>query len=60
MLKEMGTDYGYRVVSIFRSAWNLPVILLSGVVASVLASATAVLPALRVIRMPITESLRFE
>jgi len=60
MSKEMSGDYGYRVVAFFRSAWNPLVIALSGVVATLLSAVAAILPTLRALKMPVTESLRFE
>lgn len=60
MAAEMSGDYGYRVTAFFRSAWNPLTILLSGVVATILSAATAIPPTLRALRMPVTESLRFE
>jgi len=58
--REMGGDFGYRIVAIFRSAWNPPVIAGTGVAATLLSAAAAVPPTLRALRMPVTESLRFE
>ncbi len=58
--KAMNGDYGYRIVSFFRSAWNPGVIAASGLVATLLSAAMAVLPTLRALKMPVTESLRFE
>jgi len=58
--KEVGGDFGYRITSIFRSAWNPPVIALCGVVATAICAASAILPSLRALRMPVTDSLRFE
>lgn len=58
--KEMGGDFGYRIVALFRSAWNPPAIALTGVAATLLSAAAAVLPTLRALKLPVTESLRFE
>lgn len=60
MAEQMGGDFGYRVVAIFRSAWNPPVIAATGVVATLLSALAAVPPTLRALRMPVTDSLRFE
>jgi ABC-type lipoprotein release transport system permease subunit len=60
MTETMGGDIGYRVNGLFRSAWNWPVIIGSAAVATLVAAGMALLPALRVIKMPVTESLRFE
>ncbi|HSV55626.1 MAG TPA: FtsX-like permease family protein [Magnetospirillaceae bacterium] len=60
MARELGGDFGYRIVSVFRSAWNPPVIVGTGIVATLLSAAAAVPPTLRALRIPVTESLRFE
>jgi len=58
--EELSGDYGYRVVAYFRSAWNPIIIGVSGIVATILAAATAIPPTLRALKMPVTDSLRFE
>jgi ABC-type antimicrobial peptide transport system permease subunit len=60
MTESMGGDIGYRVTGVFRSAWNVPVIIGSGITATVLAACMAFFPTRRALKMPITESLRFE
>lgn len=60
MSKEMGGDIGYRVASLFKSTWNPPAIVLTGVAATALSAIAAILPTLRALKMPVTESLRFE
>jgi ABC-type lipoprotein release transport system permease subunit len=60
MTESMGGDIGYRVTGIFRSAWNIPVIVGSGIVAPILAACMAFFPTRRALKMPVTESLRFE
>jgi ABC-type lipoprotein release transport system permease subunit len=56
----LGGGVGFRVASLFRSMWHIPVIVGSGVVATLLASFMAFFPTLRTVKMPITDSLRFE
>ncbi|MDR2541883.1 MAG: FtsX-like permease family protein [Treponema sp.] len=51
---------GFRTTAIFRSMWNIPVIIGSGVVATLLASFMAYFPTKRAVKKPITDSLRFE
>ncbi|MDR2578853.1 MAG: FtsX-like permease family protein [Chitinispirillales bacterium] len=51
---------GFRVTAIMRSVWNIPVIFGSGITATVLASFMAYFPTRRAVKMPITDSLRFE
>jgi ABC-type antimicrobial peptide transport system permease subunit len=60
MTEFAGGDIGYRVTGVFRSAWNIPVIIGAGIVAVILASCMAFFPTRRALKMPITESLRFE
>ncbi|MDR1374142.1 MAG: FtsX-like permease family protein, partial [Treponema sp.] len=60
MTESMGGDIGYRVNGVFRSTWNGPAIAGSGIAATVIAACMAFLPALRALKMPVTESLRFE
>jgi ABC-type antimicrobial peptide transport system permease subunit len=55
-----GEGIGFRVTSAFRSMWNVPVIIGSGILATVIASCMAFFPVRRALKMPITESLRFE
>ena len=51
---------GFRTTAIFRSMWNVPVIIGTGIFATLLASFTAFFPTRRAVKKPITESLRFE
>jgi ABC-type lipoprotein release transport system permease subunit len=60
MAKSMGGDIGYRISSSFRSSWNVPVIIGSGIVAMAVSACMAYLPTRRALKMPVTESLRFE
>jgi len=56
----MNGDIGYRIAAYFRSAWNVPAIVGSFITATVLSGCMAILPTLRALKMPVTESLRFE
>jgi ABC-type lipoprotein release transport system permease subunit len=60
VVQEMNGDYGYRIVALFRSAWNPPVIAGTGIVAILVSAVMALPPILRTLRKPVTESLRFE
>ncbi|MDR2393013.1 MAG: FtsX-like permease family protein [Treponema sp.] len=60
MTESMGGDIGYRVTGVFRSAWHIPAIIGSGIIATILASCMAFFPIRRALKTPITESLRFE
>jgi ABC-type lipoprotein release transport system permease subunit len=60
MTENMGGDIGYRVNGVFHSAWNPPMIVAIGIVAVLLSACMAFMPTRRALKMPITESLRFE
>lgn len=60
MTNAMGGDIGYRIAASFKSAWNVPAIVGTFVAATVLSGCVAIPPARRALRMPVTESLRFE
>ena len=55
-----GEGIGFRTTSSFRSMWNVPVIIGSGIIATVISSCMAFFPTRRALKMPITDSLRFE
>lgn len=56
----LGGGIGFRVTALFRSMWNLPVIIGSGIFATLLSSLMAFFPIGRALKMPITDSMRFE
>ena len=56
----LGDGLGFRTTAIFRSMWNVPVIIGSGIIATILASFMAIFPTWKAVKRPITESLRFE
>ena len=60
MMENFGTDYGYRVVGYFKSAWNFKVIIASGIIATIISATTAILPSLRAVKITIVDALRFE
>lgn len=60
MTENMNGDIGYRIAGAFRSAWNIPVIIISGIAATILSACMAYIPTRRALKLPITESLRFE
>ena len=51
---------GFRTTAIFRSMWNVPLIIGTGIAATLLSSFMAFFPTRRAVKKPITESLRFE
>ena len=51
---------GFRTTAIFRSMWNVPLIIGTGIAATLLSSFMAFIPTRRAVLKPITESLRFE
>jgi ABC-type lipoprotein release transport system permease subunit len=60
MADTLSGGIGFRTTAIFRSVWNIPVIIGSGVVAALLSSFMAYFPTRRAVKKPITDSLRFE
>jgi ABC-type lipoprotein release transport system permease subunit len=60
MADTLGGGIGFRTTGLFRSVWNLSVIIGSGVTATLLAAVMALIPTRRALKMPITESLRFD
>jgi ABC-type lipoprotein release transport system permease subunit len=60
MADTLSDGIGFRTTGEFRSVWNIPVIIGSGIVATLLSSFMAFFPTRRAVKMAITESLRFE
>jgi ABC-type lipoprotein release transport system permease subunit len=61
MLEETGTaTFGYRVLGIYKAAWNYSTMIGSVVVTAICSSATAFFPALRAVKIKIVDALRFE
>jgi len=60
MSETFGDGIGFRVTATLRSVWNVPLIIISGIAATLLASLMAYFPTRRAVKMPITDSLRFE
>jgi len=57
---ESESDFMYRTTQVIRSVWNIYVIIGTAVVATLLASLMAFIPTRRAVKMPITDSLRFD
>jgi len=53
-------DIGYRIIGVFRGAWNPHTIIISPIVATIIAVLAALWPAVKAVRMPIADTLRFE
>jgi len=51
---------GFRTTGVFRSMWNIPLIIGTGIGATLIASFMAYFPTKKAVKMPITDSLRFE
>ena len=51
---------GFRTTGVFRSVWNIPLIIGTGIGATLIASCMAYFPTRKAVKMPITDSLRFE
>ena len=60
MAETLSQGIGFRTTGEFRSIWNVPLIIGTGIAATLLASLMAFLPTRRAVKMPITSSLRFE
>jgi len=60
MSDTLGGGVGYRVTAMMRSVWNIPLIIGSGIVATLLSACMAYFPTRRAVKMSITDSLRFE
>jgi ABC-type lipoprotein release transport system permease subunit len=60
MADTLSDGIGFRTTGEFRSVWNVPVIIGSGIVATLLSSCMAFFPTRRALKMAITDSLRFE
>jgi ABC-type lipoprotein release transport system permease subunit len=56
----LSNGIGFRTSAIFRSVWDVPVIIGTGIVATLIASFMAFFPTRKAVKMPITDSLRFE
>jgi len=60
MADIMEGGLGFRTTGIFRSVWNIPLMIGTGIVATLIASVMAYFPTRKAVKMPITDSLRFE
>ena len=60
MADALGGDFGYRIAAVFRAAWNPPVIVLSGIGATIVSALVAFFPARRALTMSIADSMRFD
>ena len=60
MATQMSGNIGYRTTGIFRSTWNVPVIIGSAIAATLVSAGAAFFPIRRALKMSITDSLRFE
>jgi ABC-type lipoprotein release transport system permease subunit len=60
MADTLSGGIGFRTTGIFRSVWNIPLMIGTGIVATLIASFMAFFPTRKAVKMPITDSLRFE
>jgi hypothetical protein len=60
MADTLSGGIGFRTTGLFRSVWNVPVIIGAGIVGTLLSSFMAFFPTRKAVKMPITDSLRFE
>ncbi|MDR3019591.1 MAG: FtsX-like permease family protein [Treponema sp.] len=60
MADTLSGGIGFRTTGVFRSVWNIPLMIGTGIVATLIASFMAYFPTRKAVKMPITDSLRFE
>jgi ABC-type lipoprotein release transport system permease subunit len=60
MAETLSDGIGFRTTGLFRSVWDIPLIIGSGIAATLFSSLMAFFPTRRAVKMPITDSLRFE
>jgi ABC-type lipoprotein release transport system permease subunit len=60
MADSLSGGIGFRTTGLFRSVWNVQVIIGAGIAAALISSFMAFFPTRRALKMPITDSLRFE
>ena len=61
MMEQTGiNNFGYRIIGIFKAAWNIPTMIGSVFVVLFFSSLTAFFPAMRAVKIKIVEALRFE
>ncbi|MCL2844541.1 MAG: FtsX-like permease family protein [Chitinivibrionia bacterium] len=60
MAETLGGGIGFRVSTVLRSGWDIPVLFQAGIGATILAALMAYFPTKRALKMSITDSLRFE
>jgi ABC-type lipoprotein release transport system permease subunit len=60
MADVLSDGIGFRTTAIFRSVWDVPLIIGTGIVATLISSCMAFFPTRKAVKMPITDSLRFE
>ncbi|MCL2042944.1 MAG: FtsX-like permease family protein [Treponema sp.] len=60
MADIMEGGIGFRTTGVFRSVWNIPLIIGTGIAATLIASCMAFFPTRKAVKMAITDSLRFE
>jgi ABC-type lipoprotein release transport system permease subunit len=60
MADTLSGGVGFRTTGLFRSVWNVPMIIGAGIAGTLLASFMAYFPTRKAVKMPITDSLRFE
>jgi ABC-type lipoprotein release transport system permease subunit len=60
MADTLSGGIGFRTTGVFRSVWDIPLIIGTGIAATLLSSCMAFFPTRKALKMPITDSLRFE
>jgi ABC-type lipoprotein release transport system permease subunit len=60
MADTLSGGIGFRTTGLFRSVWDIPLIINTGIVATLLSACMAFFPTRRAVKMTIANSLRFE
>jgi len=60
MADSLGGGIGFRLTSVLRSAWNIPLVFGAGISATLVAAVMAYFPTKRAVKMPITDGLKFD
>ncbi|HOJ64407.1 MAG TPA: FtsX-like permease family protein [Spirochaetota bacterium] len=53
-------NFGYRVIGVFKSSWNIPVMIISMIFATLIAAIMALPPVKRALKTSVTDAMRFE
>jgi len=54
-----GGNVGYRIENVFRAVWHVPVIIITPILATILAAVSSLIPVRKAVQMEVTDALRF-